>query len=96
MAGNQGGDGSPGECHYALMRITMVTGVRLNEQPGDLEARRGSTRDIFADMTIDFDNFVACVMRLEMMFKVFKKLDMDDSGFIELDFYQVRTLNRSL
>uniref|UniRef100_A0A8C7LCS9 calpain-2 n=1 Tax=Oncorhynchus kisutch TaxID=8019 RepID=A0A8C7LCS9_ONCKI len=41
-----------------------------------------------ADMTIDFDNFVACVMRLEMMFKVFKKLDMDDTGFIELDFFQ--------
>uniref|UniRef100_A0AAZ3QPK4 Calpain 2, (m/II) large subunit a n=1 Tax=Oncorhynchus tshawytscha TaxID=74940 RepID=A0AAZ3QPK4_ONCTS len=49
-----------------------------------------------ADMTIDFDNFVACVMRLEMMFKVFKKLDMDDTGFIELDFFQVRTLICSL
>ncbi|XP_029621503.1 calpain-2 catalytic subunit [Salmo trutta] len=41
-----------------------------------------------ADMTIDFDNFVACAMRLEMMFKVFKKLDMNDTGFIELDFFQ--------
>ncbi|CAB1338682.1 unnamed protein product, partial [Coregonus sp. 'balchen'] len=41
-----------------------------------------------ADMTIDFDNFVACVMRLEMMFKVFKKIDIDDTGYIELDFHQ--------
>ncbi|XP_061082121.1 calpain-2 catalytic subunit-like [Conger conger] len=41
-----------------------------------------------ADMTIDFDNFVACLMRLEMMFRIFKKVDLDDSGFIELDFHQ--------
>ncbi|XP_063333229.1 calpain-2 catalytic subunit-like [Pelmatolapia mariae] len=40
------------------------------------------------DMTIDFDNFVGCLMRLEMMFKVFKKLDTNSSGFIELDFQQ--------
>uniref|UniRef100_A0A8C1JNL1 calpain-2 n=1 Tax=Cyprinus carpio TaxID=7962 RepID=A0A8C1JNL1_CYPCA len=41
------------------------------------------------DMTLDFDNFVACLMRLEMMFRVFKKLDPHHSGFIELDFVQV-------
>ncbi|KAJ7987390.1 hypothetical protein DPEC_G00325990 [Dallia pectoralis] len=41
-----------------------------------------------ADMTIDFDNFVGCVMRLEMMFKIFKKIDATNSGFIELDFFQ--------
>ncbi|XP_015226919.1 PREDICTED: calpain-2 catalytic subunit-like [Cyprinodon variegatus] len=40
------------------------------------------------DMTIDFDNFVGCLMRLEMMFKIFKKLDSEDSGSIELDFNQ--------
>uniref|UniRef100_A0A8D3D7M7 calpain-2 n=1 Tax=Scophthalmus maximus TaxID=52904 RepID=A0A8D3D7M7_SCOMX len=43
------------------------------------------------DMTIDFDNFVACLMRLEMMFKIFRKLDAHNSGSIELDFNQVRT-----
>uniref|UniRef100_A0A3Q2DV95 Calpain 2, (m/II) large subunit b n=1 Tax=Cyprinodon variegatus TaxID=28743 RepID=A0A3Q2DV95_CYPVA len=42
------------------------------------------------DMTIDFDNFVGCLMRLEMMFKIFKKLDSEDSGSIELDFNQVK------
>uniref|UniRef100_A0A3Q4HW16 Calpain 2, (m/II) large subunit b n=1 Tax=Neolamprologus brichardi TaxID=32507 RepID=A0A3Q4HW16_NEOBR len=46
------------------------------------------------DMTIDFDNFVGCLMRLEMMFKVFKKLDTKGSGFIELDFQQVRRITR--
>ncbi|KTF88476.1 hypothetical protein cypCar_00020997, partial [Cyprinus carpio] len=40
------------------------------------------------DMTLDFDNYVACLMRLEMMFRVFKKLDPHQSGFIELDFQQ--------
>ncbi|MEQ2197661.1 hypothetical protein XENOCAPTIV_001701, partial [Xenoophorus captivus] len=40
------------------------------------------------DMTIDFDNFVACLMRLEMMFRIFKKLDADQNGSIELDFNQ--------
>ncbi|KAK7137188.1 hypothetical protein R3I93_017307 [Phoxinus phoxinus] len=40
------------------------------------------------DMTLDFDNFVACLMRLEMMFRVFKRLDAHKSGFIELDFQQ--------
>ena len=40
-ADNQGGDGSPGECHEALVRLTMVTGVRDNQQPDDLEAGEG-------------------------------------------------------
>uniref|UniRef100_A0A672H2D6 Calpain-2 catalytic subunit-like n=1 Tax=Salarias fasciatus TaxID=181472 RepID=A0A672H2D6_SALFA len=41
------------------------------------------------DMTIDFDNFVCCLMRLEMMFRLFKKCDPQDSGTIQLDFAQV-------
>uniref|UniRef100_A0A8C1DFK8 Calpain 2, (m/II) large subunit a n=1 Tax=Cyprinus carpio carpio TaxID=630221 RepID=A0A8C1DFK8_CYPCA len=56
----------------------------------NLAARYGD-----ADMKIDFDNFVSCVMRLEMMFKVFKRIDVDNSGFIELDFFQVLTVLQS-
>ncbi|KAJ8392425.1 hypothetical protein AAFF_G00075500 [Aldrovandia affinis] len=37
------------------------------------------------DLTIDFDNFVGCLVRLESMFKTFKTLDKDESGEVELD-----------
>ncbi|XP_069035988.1 calpain-2 catalytic subunit-like isoform X1 [Lepisosteus oculatus] len=40
------------------------------------------------DMTIDFDNFVACLIRLETMFRVFKNADTEGTGEIELNFYQ--------
>ena len=33
---------SPGECHFALTRVTVVIGVRHNKQPGDLEAEEGA------------------------------------------------------
>uniref|UniRef100_A0A8C9VM69 Calpain 2, (m/II) large subunit a n=1 Tax=Scleropages formosus TaxID=113540 RepID=A0A8C9VM69_SCLFO len=47
-------------------------------------ARYGNT-----DMTIDFDDFVGCCIRLEMMFRIFKRLDIDKKNCIELDFNQV-------
>ncbi|XP_068183431.1 calpain-2 catalytic subunit-like [Antennarius striatus] len=34
---------------------------------------------------IDFDNFVGCLIKLEMLFKMFKLLEVGDSGKIELD-----------
>ena len=33
---------SPGESDDGQVRVTMVTGVHLNEQPGDLEAGEGA------------------------------------------------------
>ncbi|KAI1886372.1 hypothetical protein AGOR_G00213340 [Albula goreensis] len=77
-------DGS-GNMSTPEMRMALKeAGFTLNNSLHQIMvARYGET-----DMTIDFDNFVACLMRLEMMFKVFKKLDVDDSGSIELDFSQ--------
>lgn len=47
-----------------LLSSYTKTGFTLNNSIHQLlAARYGET-----DMTIDFDNFVACVMRLEMMF----------------------------
>ncbi|GLD68552.1 calpain-2 catalytic subunit-like isoform X1 [Lates japonicus] len=39
-------------------------------------------------LTIDFDNFVCCLIRLEMLFKTFKTMDKDGSGVIELGFME--------
>uniref|UniRef100_A0A8C6SGP4 Calpain 2, (m/II) large subunit b n=1 Tax=Neogobius melanostomus TaxID=47308 RepID=A0A8C6SGP4_9GOBI len=41
------------------------------------------------DLTLDFDNFTGCLMRLEMMFRIFQKLDSGGSGSIELNMNQV-------
>uniref|UniRef100_A0A672P5C2 Calpain-2 catalytic subunit-like n=1 Tax=Sinocyclocheilus grahami TaxID=75366 RepID=A0A672P5C2_SINGR len=80
------------EMHTPEMRMALKeTGFSLNDCiHQNLAARYGD-----ADMKIDFDNFVSCVMRLEMMFKVFKRIDVDNSGFIELDFFQVLSVLQS-
>ncbi|XP_025733401.1 calpain-2 catalytic subunit [Callorhinus ursinus] len=41
----------------------------------------------FADdeLIIDFDNFVRCLIRLETLFRVFKQLDPENTGTIQLD-----------
>ncbi|KAL2086112.1 hypothetical protein ACEWY4_017171 [Coilia grayii] len=41
-----------------------------------------------AQFAIDFDCFMGCLVRLEMLFKMFKTLDKKDSGKIELDLLQ--------
>lgn len=41
-----------------------------------------------AQYAIHFDSFVGCLFKLEMLFKVFKTLERDDSGKIELNMQQ--------
>uniref|UniRef100_A0A4W4ESV0 Calpain 2, (m/II) large subunit b n=1 Tax=Electrophorus electricus TaxID=8005 RepID=A0A4W4ESV0_ELEEL len=78
-------DGS-GSMSTPEMRMALnEAGFTLNNSIHQILAVRYGADDI----TIDFDNFVSCVIRLEMMFKIFKKIDMDKSGLIELDLNQV-------
>uniref|UniRef100_A0A3B3TU00 Calpain-2 catalytic subunit-like n=1 Tax=Poecilia latipinna TaxID=48699 RepID=A0A3B3TU00_9TELE len=42
-----------------------------------------------AQFAIDFDSFVSCLIKLEMLFKMFKALEKGDSGKIELNIQQV-------
>ncbi|KAL0983700.1 hypothetical protein UPYG_G00131520 [Umbra pygmaea] len=46
------------------------------------------TRYATACYAIDFHSFVDCLIRLEMLFKMFKTLDLNGSGKIELDLSQ--------
>ncbi|XP_054885419.1 calpain-8 isoform X2 [Poeciliopsis prolifica] len=41
-----------------------------------------------AQFAIDFDSFVSCLIKLEMLFKMFKSLERGDSGKIELNIQQ--------
>ncbi|XP_071379651.1 calpain-1 catalytic subunit [Centroberyx affinis] len=41
-----------------------------------------------ADLSVDFDNFVTCLVRLETMFKTFKTMDTDADGVMSLNFFQ--------
>uniref|UniRef100_A0A673BEG6 calpain-2 n=1 Tax=Sphaeramia orbicularis TaxID=375764 RepID=A0A673BEG6_9TELE len=41
---------------------------------------------------VDFDSFVGCLIKLEMLFKMFKALDKDHQGKIELDLQQWMSL----
>ncbi|XP_014907204.1 calpain-2 catalytic subunit-like [Poecilia latipinna] len=41
-----------------------------------------------AQFAIDFDSFVSCLIKLEMLFKMFKALEKGDSGKIELNIQQ--------
>ncbi|NXK47062.1 CAN8 protein, partial [Chauna torquata] len=44
-------------------------------------------------LTIDFDGFVACMIRLETLFKVFHLLDKEKSGVVQLSLAEVRLVD---
>ncbi|KAM9314100.1 calpain-2 catalytic subunit-like [Pholidichthys leucotaenia] len=74
------------------MRLAVEeVGFRLNNTLLQILVARYSDDDL----TIDFDNFVGCLIRLESKFDTFNILDDDGSRFIELDLLQWLTLTLS-
>ncbi|KAF7657386.1 hypothetical protein LDENG_00028100 [Lucifuga dentata] len=63
-----------------------VTEAGFHVNSAVLQALVGRYAD--AQYAIDFDSFVGCLIKLEMLFKMFKALDRADSGKIELDMQQ--------
>uniref|UniRef100_A0A672LT06 Calpain-1 catalytic subunit n=1 Tax=Sinocyclocheilus grahami TaxID=75366 RepID=A0A672LT06_SINGR len=70
---------------YEMRRALEAAGFKLNNHLFQLIILRYTEEDL----SVDFDNFVTCLVRLETMFKTFKTLDTDADGFISLTFFQV-------
>ncbi|XP_072293535.1 calpain-2 catalytic subunit-like [Eucyclogobius newberryi] len=67
------------------MRVAVeAAGFRLNNPLHQVIVARYSE----PDLSIDFDNFVSCLIRLESLFNAFNELDKDGSGVITLDMRQ--------
>lgn len=76
---------SSGTMSTPEMRVAFKdAGFSLNNELYQLLVARYAEQDL----TLDFDNFTGCLMRLEMMFRIFQKLDSGGSGSIELNIHQ--------
>nr|XP_033791751.1 calpain-2 catalytic subunit-like [Geotrypetes seraphini] len=66
---------------YEMRKALEEAGFKLTSNVHELLVAR------FADeeLNIDFDNFVRCLIRLEIMFKIFERLDTEKTGTIQLD-----------
>ncbi|XP_059903845.1 calpain-2 catalytic subunit-like [Gadus macrocephalus] len=64
------------------MRMAVEeAGFRLDNSLNQILVARYSD----SDLTVDFDNFVSCLVRLECMFKTFNAIEKDGSGNVELN-----------
>ncbi|XP_032396133.1 calpain small subunit 1 [Etheostoma spectabile] len=68
-------------CSEELPKAFHAAGFPLNDQLFKLIIRRYSDEH----GTMDFDNFIGCLVRLDAMCRAFKTLDKDNSGTIDLD-----------
>ncbi|XP_067883307.1 calpain-1 catalytic subunit-like [Heterodontus francisci] len=72
------------------MRVAVEeAGFHLNNQLTQIIVARYSDTD---DLTLDFDNFVSCLIRLEAVFRMFNSLPKDGEGFVQLRLFQWLTL----
>ncbi|KAM7420000.1 hypothetical protein PAMA_016886 [Pampus argenteus] len=63
------------------MRLALESGgFKLNNKLNQMLVARYADNDM-----IDFDNFTCCLVKLEVMFKVFQQLDRDGTGKVEMN-----------
>ncbi|XP_068441834.1 calpain small subunit 1b [Clinocottus analis] len=74
-------DGSGTICADELPKAFKAAGFPLNDQLYKLIIRRYSDEH----GSMDFDNFIGCLVRLDAMCRAFKTLDKGNSGTIQLD-----------
>uniref|UniRef100_A0A8C3UA70 Calpain 8 n=1 Tax=Catharus ustulatus TaxID=91951 RepID=A0A8C3UA70_CATUS len=67
--------------------LSWPPGFRLNEEVQHSIVTRYACS---TQLSIDFDGFVACMIRLETLFKVFHLLDKEKNGIIQLSLPEVR------
>nr|XP_020840584.1 calpain small subunit 2 [Phascolarctos cinereus] len=64
-----------------LKEAIQAAGFQLNEQLYQLIIRRYTEED----GSMDFNNFISCLIRLDAMFRSFKSLDGDRDGQIQVN-----------
>uniref|UniRef100_A0A8B9F6H3 Calpain-2 catalytic subunit n=1 Tax=Amazona collaria TaxID=241587 RepID=A0A8B9F6H3_9PSIT len=77
---------------YEMRRALEAAGFKLNCQLHQIIVARFADEDLI----IDFDNFVRCLIRLETLFKMFRKLDTKKTGTIELNLVNVSSFSSKL
>ncbi|KAM6324966.1 calpain small subunit 2 [Podargus strigoides] len=63
-----------------LLGALKAAGFHLNEQLCQVVVRRYADED----GSMDFNNFISCLVRLDSMFRAFKSLDQDGDGQIKM------------
>ncbi|XP_068088941.1 calpain-8-like [Hyperolius riggenbachi] len=65
---------------YEMRTALNDAGFQLNNQIQEIITKRYAS----SDLTINFDSFISCIIRLETLFKMFNILDKDNHGNIKL------------
>ncbi|TSK67238.1 Calpain-2 catalytic subunit [Bagarius yarrelli] len=73
---------------HGLRDALSKAGVQINSSVLDVIVLRYASQE----STVDFDDFVSCLIRMELLFQMFSKFDKNNTGKIELDIQQAEHL----